>query len=42
MGIPTADALGAVRLSIGRSTTAQDIEHVASALSEAWAGATNE
>ena len=32
MGIPPAEALGAIRLSLGRSTTAADVEHVADLL----------
>src|SRR5262249_28726892 len=36
LGIPRDQALGAVRLSLGRSTTAQDVEAAASSLAEAW------
>jgi cysteine desulfurase len=36
LGIPRKQALGAVRLSLGRSTTAQDIEDAAASLIEAW------
>jgi cysteine desulfurase len=36
LGIDAETALGAVRLSLGRSTTASDIEHAAVHLTEAW------
>jgi cysteine desulfurase len=36
MGIPEHKALGAVRLSLGATTTAQDVENAASALADAW------
>ena len=36
IGIDPKRALGAVRLSVGRSTTMEDIEFAASALAEAW------
>lgn len=36
IGIPEAEALGAVRLSLGATTTKQDIEEAASALGAAW------
>ncbi len=37
MGVAPAEALGTVRLSLGRGTTAIDIDRVAAALSESWA-----
>jgi cysteine desulfurase len=36
LGIPRHRALGAVRLTLGRSTTAQDVEDAASSLAAAW------
>jgi cysteine desulfurase len=36
LGIPRDSALGAVRLSLGRSTTAEDVEVAASSLAAAW------
>jgi cysteine desulfurase len=36
LGIPRHQALGTVRLSLGRSTTAQDVEDAASSLAAAW------
>jgi cysteine desulfurase len=36
LGIPRDRALGAVRLSLGRSTTREDIERAASELASAW------
>ncbi|MCB9674072.1 MAG: cysteine desulfurase [Alphaproteobacteria bacterium] len=36
MGIPEPDALGAVRLSLGRSTTDADVAEAAAMLVEAW------
>lgn len=36
MGIPPAEALGAVRLSLGRLTGAADMERAAAALATAW------
>ena len=36
LGIPRHRALGTVRLSLGRSTTAQDVEDTASSLAAAW------
>lgn len=39
MGIAVDDALGAVRLSIGRSTTERDVEFAAEQLGNAWVGA---
>ena len=40
LGIPAATALGAVRLSLGRSTTREDIEIAAADLAAAWRGLT--
>ena len=37
MGVPAADAMGTVRLSLGRGTTALDVERAAVALAESWA-----
>jgi cysteine desulfurase len=39
MGIPAQEALGAVRLTLGRGTTAQEIDMAASALARAWRAA---
>jgi len=36
LGLPPERALGAVRLTLGRSTTAQDIEAASSSLAAAW------
>src|SRR5262245_9030445 len=36
LGIPRERALGAVRLSLGRTTTRSDVEEAASTLAEAW------
>jgi len=36
LGIPRHQALGTVRLSLGRSTTAQDVEDAAASLAAAW------
>jgi cysteine desulfurase len=36
MGIPEHKALGAVRLSLGATTTAREIDDAAEALAEAW------
>ncbi len=38
LGIPAAAALGAVRLSLGRNTTREDIETAAADLAAAWRG----
>lgn len=38
MGIDAARARGAVRLSVGRMTSVDDIDHAAAALVSAWAG----
>lgn len=40
MGVAEEDALGAVRLSLGRGTTAADVETAAAALAAAWRAAT--
>jgi cysteine desulfurase len=37
MGVPAQDALGSVRLSLGRSTTHDDVARAAEALVRAWA-----
>ncbi len=37
MGVPPQDALGTVRLSLGRGTTAFEIERAAASLAESWA-----
>jgi cysteine desulfurase len=36
LGIPPEQALGAVRLSLGRTTTRHDVEAAASSLAAAW------
>jgi cysteine desulfurase len=36
MGIPESEAIGSVRLSLGRSNTAEQIEHAATQLIKAW------
>jgi len=38
MGVPPREAIGTVRLSLGRSTTLDDIDHAAAALARAWEG----
>jgi cysteine desulfurase len=40
MGVPETEALGTVRLSLGRATTLEEIEVAARALGEAWRAAT--
>jgi cysteine desulfurase len=40
MGISERDALGSVRLSVGRTTTEDDVDRAASALARAWRTAT--
>lgn len=37
MGVPREDALGSVRLSLGRGTRAEDVDSAAAALVRAWA-----
>jgi cysteine desulfurase len=39
MGLPAEEALGAVRLSLGAGTTAQDVDAAATALARAWRAA---
>ena len=39
MGVPASEALGSVRLSLGRSTTAADVEAAARALAAGWRAA---
>ena len=39
MGLPAAVALGAVRLTLGRSTTEAEVDAAAAALVEAWRSA---
>lgn len=36
MGMPRERALGAVRLSVGMSTTAEDVDRAAKVLASAW------
>jgi cysteine desulfurase len=36
MGVPAAEALGSIRLSVGRSTTADEIDQAADALARSW------
>lgn len=36
MGIPASEALGSLRLTLGRSTTADDVDRAAAALIRAW------
>jgi len=36
MGVPAAEAIGSVRLTLGRGTTREDITQAADALSKAW------
>jgi cysteine desulfurase len=36
MGIPPGEALGSVRLTLGRGTTAADLERAAAALIRSW------
>ena len=38
MGVPAEQAIGSVRLTLGRSTTDEEIERAAEALSRAWGG----
>ncbi|HVG63672.1 MAG TPA: cysteine desulfurase family protein [Hyalangium sp.] len=38
MGLPPEDALGAVRLTLGHGTTAEDVDTAAAALARAWRG----
>lgn len=38
MGVASGDAIGSVRLTLGRSTTQQDIARAAAALGRAWRG----
>jgi cysteine desulfurase len=40
MGVTAAEALGTVRLSLGRGTTALDVERAAMALAQSWASLT--
>jgi cysteine desulfurase len=40
MGVPAEEALGSLRLTLGRSTTEVDVERAADALVRAWRGAT--
>jgi cysteine desulfurase len=40
MGVPPREALGTVRLSLGRATTSEEVEAAARALGEAWRAAT--
>ena len=42
MGIDERDALGTVRLTLGRSTTARDVERAATMLAKAWVAALRE
>ncbi|UQA62698.1 cysteine desulfurase family protein [Polyangium aurulentum] len=37
MGVPPAEAVGSVRLTLGRSTTEADVDRAAAALANAWA-----
>lgn len=39
MGVPADDAVGSVRLSLGRSTTAEDVQRAAEVLVAAWGDA---
>jgi len=41
MGVPAQEALGSVRLTLGRSTTERDVERAAGALVAAWKGRTS-
>jgi cysteine desulfurase len=36
MGVAPADALGSVRLTLGRGTTEEDVDRAARALAESW------
>ena len=36
MGVPPHEAMGTVRLTLGRSTTLDDVDHAAAALAHAW------
>ncbi len=38
MGVAPADALGTVRLTLGRGTTEEDVLRAADVLARAWAG----
>lgn len=38
MGVPATEALGSVRLTLGRGTTAEEVERAAEALIAAWRG----
>jgi cysteine desulfurase len=40
MGVPATEALGSVRLTLGRGTTAGEVAHAASALIASWRGLT--
>jgi cysteine desulfurase len=42
MGVPHAEALGSVRLSLGRATTDADVDRAAEALAAAWKKLTSE
>jgi len=42
MGVPATEALGAVRLSLGRGTTADEVERAAGSLIAAWRSVTGE
>ena len=42
MGIPAVDALGSVRLTLGRGTTADDVDRSAAALARAWVALAND
>lgn len=42
MGLPPEEALGAVRLTLGHGTTAEDVDVAASALARAWRGASGQ
>jgi len=42
MGLPPEEALGAVRLTLGHGTTAQDVDAAATALARAWRAAGGE
>ncbi len=36
MGIPASEALGSIRLTLGRTTTADDVDRAATALVRTW------
>ncbi|MGE6756849.1 cysteine desulfurase family protein [Corallococcus interemptor] len=36
MGVPASEALGSVRLTLGRTTTPEEVRHAAAALVQAW------